>query len=265
MAEEDEVVTTLGLHWNTASDEFLFKVKMEEPVGVLTKRGLLSEISKIFDPMGWLAPAIVLTKILMQDVWKEKTTWDDPPPIHIQNRWQSFKLNLKKIEEVRIPRCLSLLNAKYELHGFSDASEKAYAAVIYVRAIPPEGEITVSLITAKSKVAPVKTVSIPRLELCGSLLLAELMEAVQDDLPCKFENVNAWTDSTVVLAWLGYCPSKLKTFCANRVSKIQEILPRSQWRHVPGIENPADCASRGVLPEDLITHPLWWNGPAWLS
>jgi len=130
-------------------------------------------------------------------------------------------------------------NDSVQLHGLCDASEKAYAVAVYVRAKSQSGNITVSLISSKSKVAPVNTVSIPRLELCGALLLAELMESVQESLTLEISEIRAWTDSTIVLAWLDSSPSRWKTFVAN----------------------PADCASRGIFPEELCAHSLWWRGP----
>ena len=264
--DEEEIIKTLGLHWNTSTDHFLFKVKILNPEteSPLTKRLLLSEISKIFDPMGWLSPVIITTKIIMQDLWKEKTDWDEPPPTHIQSRWYQFKQDLPALEKIRIPRCFQPMAAdSLQLHGFCDASEKAYAAVVYVRANLHTG-VTVSLISAKTKAAPVKPVSLPRLELCGALLLAELIESVQEALQLPFTSINAWTDSTIVLSWLNSNPSRWKTFVANRVCKIQEILSPSQWNHVSGLENPADCASRGLNPSELVEHPLWWSGPKWL-
>jgi hypothetical protein len=107
--------------------------------------------------------------------------------------------------------------------------------------------------------------SLPRLELCGALLLAELMSSVQQALKIPFNSIAAWTDSTVVLGWISAHPSKWQTFIANRVTQIQINLPVCVWRHVPGVQNPADCASRGITPEELRNHPLWWNGPDWLQ
>jgi hypothetical protein len=260
----DEVVKTLGLRWNPATDEFSFKVSLSTAPQVLTKRILLSEMAKIFDPLGWLAPAVIRAKIIIQKLWKLEMDWDEPLPEEIGDEWLTYRSNLPCIEKMKIPRLVRPGKATNpQLFGFCDASQKAYAAVVYLRVRTPLGP-RVSLITAKTRVAPSKTISLPRLELCGSLLLAHLMETTQDAQKIKIEGTQAWTDSTVVLAWLKSHPSRWKTFVANRVTEITDFLPFSVWGHVAGYENPADCASRGIDPSDLPSHSLWWRGPSWL-
>ena len=151
------------------------------------------------------------------------------------------------------------------MHGFSDASKQAYAAVVYIRATYVSHEPTCVLVTAKTRVAPLKGHSIPRLELCGAKLLSQLMTNVGKALNISVANMHAWCDSEIVLWWLDGKSRNLKTFEANRVASILSELPSSTWHHVPGLENPVDCASRGISPSTLLTHPLWWNGPPWLS
>ncbi|XP_025266779.1 uncharacterized protein LOC112638780 [Camponotus floridanus] len=148
-----------------------------------------------------------------------------------------------------------------ELHGFADASERGYAAVVYLRSSTGRG-ITLHLLTGK--VAPVKPVSLPRLELCAAALLTNLVVHTRTLLSLSSPPVFLWSDSRVTLHWIHGHASRWKTYVANRVSLIQERLPEARWRHVPGKDNPADCASRGVLPSDLVGHPLWWTGPSWL-
>lgn len=126
------------------------------------------------------------------------------------------------------------------------------------------GEVAVDLVLAKGRVAPIKLVTIPRLELKGAVVLAHLIQSVVQDLHIELDSVYAWTDSTIVLAWLKHDPTRLTVYVGNRVKIIQSILPSAQWRHVPGTHNPADCLSRGLKPVDLCQFKLWWNGPDWL-
>lgn len=154
---------------------------------------------------------------------------------------------------------------QYELHGFSDASTRAYAAAVYLQVTLPDESVTVTLLVAKSKVAPIKTLSVPRLELSAALLLARLVVFVRDAFQNHAMACRCWTDSTITLAWVSKAPTRWKTFVANRVAEIQTLLPGVPWRHVSTRENPADCASRGISPDDLIGNDLWWSGPSWLK
>lgn len=153
--------------------------------------------------------------------------------------------------------------ASIQLHGFSDASEDAYSGVVYFRAQDRHGDVYISLVISKTKVAPIKRLTIPRLELCGAKLLAQLLHHTQA-LRIPTESVFAWTDSTIVLSWLVGNPRRFKTFVGNRVPHIMELIPPNRWNHVSGQDNPADCASRGLFPSELVNQEMWWNAPEWL-
>nr|XP_029727474.1 uncharacterized protein LOC115265663 [Aedes albopictus] len=150
------------------------------------------------------------------------------------------------------------------IHIFADASQLAYGACAYVRSTNPGGLVKVALLSSKSRVAPLKRLSIPRLELCGALLAAELYEKIKSslqlDAKCYF-----WLDSTVVLCWLNASPATWNTFVANRTSKIQLATPNCSWHHISGLENPADCLSRGLAADTIVDFNLWWHGPQWLQ
>ena len=166
-----------------------------------------------------------------------------------------------------IPRCFFLKDShslSYEIHGFSDASELAYAAVVYLRVTDSSNLTHTSLVISKSKVAPIKRLTIPRLELCGAQLLARLIHHVKQVLDVPLSHVYAWTDSTIVLNWLDGNPRRFKTYVGNRISTIVDLNTPDKWRHVRSADNPADCASRGLYPSELLDHSLWWNGPPWL-
>ncbi|XP_011877984.1 PREDICTED: uncharacterized protein LOC105567609 [Vollenhovia emeryi] len=154
--------------------------------------------------------------------------------------------------------------AQCELHGFADASTVAYAAVVYLRVTTPAGETTTTMLAGKSKVAPIKSMTIPRLELSAIVLLSRLIDEVRAALNLTNVSCYGWTDSTVALAWLNQHPSKWKTFVAHRVETVQSLVPYVKWNHVTTEDNPADCASRGFINADLASHTIWWNGPYWL-
>ena len=121
------------------------------------------------------------------------------------------------------------------------------------------------LFTMPSMWMMVFVVQTPRLELCGANLLANLLHHLREVLGVSSNDVFAWTDSKVVLGWLAGIPRHFKTFIGNRVSNILELLSPDRSHHVPGSENPADCASRGLFPSELLHHKLWWNGPEWMQ
>uniref|UniRef100_A0A1B0DH03 Peptidase aspartic putative domain-containing protein n=1 Tax=Phlebotomus papatasi TaxID=29031 RepID=A0A1B0DH03_PHLPP len=152
-----------------------------------------------------------------------------------------------------------------QLFAFSDASERAYAACVYVRSIDNENNVSSRLLCAKTKVAPLKQVSLPRLELCGAVLLKRLVEKVSSALSTPISEIHAFTDSMIVLCWINAESRRWQTFVANRVSEIQNTIPATNWHHVTSKENPADLASRGVSAADLTQDSLWWNGPSWIT
>ena len=260
---QEEVVSTLGLRWSPQSDMFHFQVQRRSCNGPATKRAILREVARLYDPLGWLAPVTVRAKVLLQLLWITGKEWDEPVDSETRCQWDEFCEQLPMLELLRIPRWFRTSRlVTWTLHGFSDASEKAYAAAAYiVVGDEAQGQRSV-LIAAKTKVAPIKTLSIPRLELCGALLLARLLRKVKDDLGRPEATICCWTDSQVVLAWLQGRPGSWHTFVANRVSQILTLHPDARWGHVRSAANPADLATRGVTPEQLLHSELWWSGPA---
>ncbi|XP_011859777.1 PREDICTED: uncharacterized protein LOC105557203 [Vollenhovia emeryi] len=261
----DEKLKILGIGWSPSPDVFQFRVAIEHPVPT-SKRSILSAIAKLYDPLGWVTPVTIAAKILIQQLWKLKLTWDEVVPSSTLSRWTQIYSRLPCLAALQIPRWTDLgadVN-QAELHGFADASNAAYAAVVYLRVTSRTGAVTISLITGKSRVAPLRTLSVPRLELAAVVLLANLVEFVRDSLRFDTISCHCWTDSTIVLAWLAQSPDRWKTFVANRVADVQARLPNVKWRHVATHENPADCASRGLLGDEALAHQLWWQGPSWL-
>lgn len=265
--ELSNLVKVLGISWNRMNDQFEYSVRLpEENQQPITKRRVLSDISRLYDPMGWIAPVVAVAKVFIQELWKSGLEWDEQLTEDLRNKWLQFRSELVTVKRCVIPRWLNTTNdCHIELHAFADASRTAYAAAVYMRVISPSGQIYVHLMTAKTKVSPVeKEISIPRLELCAAVLAAKLIFEVSEVMDVPQEKLYAWSDSTVVLAWLNGLPNRWTTFVSNRVSQILTLLEADRWRHVNTNSNPADCASRGLKPSEMSTHLLWWEGPEWL-
>lgn len=258
-------IRTLGIAWDAKDDTFRFPVKPTNTNSKITKRSILSQASQIFDPMGLIGPVTITAKILIQRLWELKLSWDESVPQDIHTSWKRYNDELSNINTLKVPRNIVVNKDQIELHGFSDASIKAYGACIYVRCKTSNGQFQSHLLCAKSRVAPMKTVSLPRLELCGAVLLAQLMHNVKNIINCIPITVYYWTDSTICLHWLRSNSSNWKTFVAHRVGEIQQISDPNRWHHVKSGDNPADLISRGLSPTQLLKASLWWNGPDWLS
>ncbi|XP_055589375.1 uncharacterized protein LOC129741652 [Uranotaenia lowii] len=270
--DPDPSVKTLGLTWLPGSDTFMFQFNLPKFEDLkLTKRNVLSVIAMLFDPLGLIGATITMAKIYMQQLWilqnsdGNRLDWDEQLPSTVGERWRKFHEELYWLNTIRIDRCVIIPNPiELELHCFSDASEKAFGGCIYLRSRDSHGIVWTRLVSSKSKVAPLKCQSIARLELSGALLIAEQFEKVKDSLKISAKAF-FWTDSTCVLRWLQAIPTVWTTYVANRVSKIQSISEGCKWRHVPGIQNPADLISRGVSPANIVENQFWWKGPAWLQ
>ena len=258
---------TLGLEWNSHLDHFRLTVSELPNLGSLTKCALVSDVAKVFDALGWFAPTTVKMKILLQRVWEVRIGWDDVVPTAIQDVWYQWRSELPLLTRKQIPRCYFPRDfhvTSMQLHGFCDASEDAYAGVVYLHLTDDKNNVHISLVASKMKVSPIKRLTIPRLELCGAELLSQLLCHIQVILSIPLCDILGWTDSTIVLHWMTGDPRRLKTYVGNRVSDIVDRIPPERWRHVRGVQKPADCGSRGLFPEELVQHPLWWSGPPWL-
>ncbi|GFU88047.1 integrase catalytic domain-containing protein [Trichonephila clavipes] len=238
----DLSVKTLGISWKPFEDCFAFKVSVSAK-HIYTKREVLSVIAKLYDPLGFLGPVIAKAKVFLQQLWQCKLDWDDVLPNSIANEWREFVTTLKCIEEVKINRFIMADNNCF-LHN---------------------GAAKVSILASKSRVAPIRVISIPRLELCACVLLAQLVKKIHSTLRLNISDIVLHTDSTIALAWLNTPSNRLKTFVANRVAKVQELTEGFQWNHVPSVLNPADLVSRGLRPCDLPNLRLWWHSRQFLE
>ncbi|XP_055848408.1 uncharacterized protein LOC129913631 [Episyrphus balteatus] len=266
--EEKTTIKTLGINWNPATDTFHFKVSIKNDSTKLTKRIILSKAAQIFDPLGWITPVTLRAKLIIQKLWKSKVSWDDEVPETIATEWIKYQSEASALEQIKIPRYInySIQVTSIELHGFCDASEQAYGAVVYSKITTRSGDTNICLLTGKSKVAPIKSkLTIPRLELCGAELLSKLMVHVSKTLEIENLDIFYWTDSMITLGRIQGSNSKLDAFERNRIQKIQRITNQSNWNYVKTGDNPADCASRSINASELINHKLWWYGPSWLK
>ncbi|XP_067634925.1 uncharacterized protein [Eurosta solidaginis] len=262
--------SVLGLKWIPSTDELSFAVKSLTDVDPdsWTKRMVLSITARIFDPDGLASPFIIKAKILLQNIWQEKLGWDAILPEPIKTMWQKIFSQIHQFNSVRVPRWIGFSRRlDIALHGFADASIQAFGAAIY--AVIYDNElVTSNLLLAKSRVAPLKKETIPRLELRAATLLGELMQRVmtigETHHKIKIHSAYCWSDSMVVLCWLKRDSASLKQFVANRVLQIKRNTTTCKWRYVTTDANPADPISRGVSMDELINSELWWKGPEFL-
>nr|XP_049461351.1 uncharacterized protein LOC120952879 [Anopheles coluzzii] len=260
----NETIKALGISWKPESDELCFESNTEADEATSTKRSILSSIAKMYDPLGLIAPMIVRTKMLMQELWLLKSGWDEPVPNHICKKWKAIQSDWKTLSEYRTNRYALLPDATVEFHTFTDASEAAYGACVYARCENAAGEVRISLLAPKSRVAPLKRVTLPRFELSATVLGAHLHHRVKEAMQIVCAESFFWSDSTLTLKWIASPPNSWKTFVANRVAEVQHYSHPRQWRHVPGTSNPADLVSRGMSAAHFTQNQLWNNGPDWL-
>ena len=256
----------LGLVWDSRKDEMATNVEVSEGYAS-TKRGLASDIAKTFDVLGWLSPVILEMKILYRSLWQKNLGWDQEVPLELRHQHKRWRDELPLLADIRLPRHYyqGRKPAEVTLHGFSDASCKAFSAVVYLRAAYESGPPSSALVFSKTRVAPLVERTIPELELCGAHLLAKVLKTVSSTLGISTDDIMAYVDSTIVLAWLDGSPKRYKLYVANRISRTNKLMPPEVWHYVPTGENPADCASRGITAKELLKHPLWWHGPPWLE
>jgi len=273
MDTELKTERVLGLHWNPKEDLFTFKFKANRiPASILkherspTKREVLRIVMALYDPLGFLSFFIVKAKILLQDIWRTDLGWDDELTTDLCGKWEEWLLELQNIGQVKISRCFTghvKVNENRQLHCYCDASEKAFAAVIYIRSESESGILT-ALVCSKARVAPLKPMSIPRLELQAALLGARLMDSVKKELEFKISGTYFWTDSRTVLCWLRSDSRRFKTFVSHRIGEISELTHIQDWNWVPTKFNAADLATRNCKPCEFTADNWWWTGPDYL-
>ena len=256
----------LGVVWSVENDSFGFHIEMKD--SPLTRRGILSTVSSVFDPLGIASPFVLEGRRILQAITAEQRDWDAPVSDDHACRWRKWRERLVDLKDLCIPRCYKntphpIIDAT--LHSFSDASENGYGEATYMRQVDVYGNVCVSLAVAKSRVAPLKEITIPRLELVAAVTSVNVTAMVKRELDLEGLKEEYWTDSKIVLGYICNETKRFKTFVANRVEKIRSQTKPSQWRYVSTLTNPADCASRGITMRDEEKVKLWLNGPAFLQ
>jgi hypothetical protein len=265
----DEGVTerALGLKWDVIEDCFIFTALEKSKPN--TRRGVLSIINSIFDPLGLISPFILPAKRLLQELCRKGVGWDDLLPETELNAWMAWQRDQPSLQQLKINRCYKSGNlegeVRLQLHHFCDASSYGYGAVTYIRVVDDRERVNCQLLMAKSKLAPLKPMTIPRLELQAAVLAVKLDEVVSAELDAPLMESVFWTDSTTVLQYIANSDKRFQTFVANRVAVITNRTAISQWRYVDTKRNPADDASRGQRADELIANSRWFNGPDFLT
>lgn len=223
-----------------------------------------------YDPIGYLTPFTARARVIIQELWKTKRCWDDALEDGvIRDQWQAWEDELPNLTSIQLRRCYTPPSVcqtavSRQLHVFCDASERVYGAVAYLRTNDISGNIHISFIMARSRVAPKRLLSMPRLELSAALAGAQLYDLLQKELTLPVDDVVLWSDSTTVLTWLQSESCRYKVFVGTRAAEIQTLSDVKQWRYVDTRNNPADDLTRGKTLLELSRASRWRDGPAFL-
>ena len=268
-----KLLKVLGVQWRPMEDVFQFDVQhvldQVRSGRLTTKRLVLKLVASLYDPLGWVQPFLIRGKLLLRKLWSQSLNWDDAIDEELRSEAGQWGSEVADLSVIRVPRCFgarSVPCTERHLHVFGDASPLAYAAVAYLQSFFADGSSTTSLVMSKTRVAPREKVSLPRLELMAAVLAVRLRIYVVQQLAVSVSRVAYYTDSMITYHW---CTSsstgRWKVFVANRVAEIQGVSTASEWFHLPGDQNVADIATRGISARELHRERRWWNGPARLA
>ncbi|XP_069969533.1 uncharacterized protein [Penaeus vannamei] len=259
------VERTLGVHWSMAEDCFTFKICLGDKP--LTRRGVLSIVASIYDPLGMVAPLTLPAKMILQDMCQMQLGWDENMGDKEAAHWRKWLEQLPKLSRFKLPRSLVPISfgsiISYLLHHFADASQSDYGTASYLKMVNASERVHCTLVMARARVAPLKP-TITRLDLTATTVAARMDCKLRKELGLKLEDSVFWTDSTSVLKYLFNQKARYHTFVANRVNLIRELSSASAWRYVDTKSNPADLASRGLDVDTFLTSEMWIRGPRFL-
>ena len=260
------VQRSLGTYWCIETDTIGFRIELKDKP--LTRRGILSTVSSVYDPLGIVAPVILVGKQLLQELCHDGIEWDDPVPSHVHSQWEKWRSELPLLEKITIARCVKPPTfgepVVTELHSFSDASDVGLGQVTYLRLVNNSNQIHVSFLMGKARVAPLKPMSTPRRELTAAVISANVASMLSRELKYKDPVEVFYTDSSVVLGYIRNEAKRFHTYVGNRVHHIHDRSKPQQWHYVASSSNPADIASQGTTAKQLSEHELWFKGPSFL-
>ncbi len=256
---------SLGLLWNMCTDTFMFRI--EDDQRPFTRRGVLSTVNSLYDPLGFLAPITVHGRLILRELTKQAEDWDTPLPKDMETEWTRWKRSLRDLEGLQIPRPYTSFSTegalRRELCIFADASVKAIAAVAYIKVTSHQEQTDIGFVFGKAKLAPQPDLTIPRLELCAAVLAIEIAEMLVSEMDTTFDNMTYYTDSKVVLGYIQNQSRRFYVYVHNRIQRIRQSPCSGPWKYVPTHLNPADVGSRTVT-SDLLSSTTWLKGPAFL-
>lgn len=250
--------STLGLSWHWESDILGCKSRPLD-YGILTMRNVYKVLARQYDPLGLILPYTTRAKLFVQSMWDKHRHWDDPLlPQELQLAWKKWEDELHLLPRITLPRSyipahVGQTVVSRQIHIFIDASEKAYGSGCPRMTEDAQGQVYLSFLAARSRVAPRRRHSIPRLELCGALTTAQLAKMLEGELTLKIDKTILWSDSTTLLTWLQSESCRFKVFVGTRVAEIQELTEPSTWHYVDSSLNPADDVTRGKTLGELAT------------
>ncbi|XP_071497310.1 uncharacterized protein [Diadema antillarum] len=261
------VERALGVTWCVESDTLQFKIELQDRPP--TRRGILSTVCSIYDPNGFASPVTLRGKQILQELCRRKLDWDATIPDDLRPRWENWRKEIQELEKMKVPRCFKppgFGKVKHaELHHFSDASYEGYGQCSYLRLINEQDESCCSLVVAKSRVTPLKPVTMPRLELTAATISAKVSRFLRSELMYGDLQEFFWTDSRVVLGYIQNESRRFHIYVTNRVELIHNETSSSSWFYVDTTSNPADCASRGMTATELLNSDFWLSGPKFLE
>lgn len=263
--DKDKLPTerALGLQWCIESDSFTFNVQPKQQP--LTRRGILSMVCSIYDPLGFLTPFTLTAKLLLQQLCKVNIGWDEEVPRNIHDEWSKWSAGFPLISKFKVQRCFKMTGfgpvTHAQLHHFADASDQGFGTASYLRLVNGENNVHVALVMGKGRVAPLKRMTIPRMELAAAMLATKMDKLLKSSLQLRLDRSVFWTDSQSVIKYISNEHSRYKTFVANRVAAIRDASELSQWNYIDSKSNPADDVTRGQNAEKFLNNTRWLNGP----